>query len=390
MTGAGYQPGDIANGYRLGEDGQWRPLAASPSDSQGSATGDVPRQQPTPIDLAPPVGQPITMPAPTIPAAHGYTDDYPTMSTLPYSPDPHSPDGQGSYQLGQPPQDQYRVGEQVNGYRWSGSVWEPIAASGDGGYSTDTVANGHQWNGYEWVPLAPNQNNTQGSGNESWYKQWWGITLMVVGALFFFTAVAAVAGSGEPSSVAQPATTPSKAASSPATISEPATAAPTPEPVATTAAPAAPAPAAPATTAPAAPAADPAAVGVGTPTRDGKFEFTVLRTKAGVPTVGPEMAVETAQGAYTLVELQVTNIGAESQLFDSSTISGVDNLGRQMSSDGSATLWANNGAAAFLNQINPGNTVKAVIVFDVPAGATLNELLVKDSPWSVGAKITLV
>lgn len=102
------------------------------------------------------------------------------------------------------------------------------------------------------------------------------------------------------------------------------------------------------------------------------------------------MAVETAQGAYTLVELQVTNIGAESQLFDSSTISGVDNLGRQMSSDGSATLWANNGAAAFLNQINPGNTVKAVIVFDVPAGATLNELLVKDSPWSVGAKITLV
>src|SRR5690606_4017864 len=59
----------------------------------------------------------------------------------------------------------------------------------------------------------------------------------------------------------------------------------------------------------------PAASGIGTPVRDGKFEFTVTSVETGVPSVGDQYLSQEAQGQYVLVHMTVKNIGDEAQMF---------------------------------------------------------------------------
>lgn len=132
-----------------------------------------------------------------------------------------------------------------------------------------------------------------------------------------------------------------------------------------------------------------AAAGVGTPVRDGKFEFTVTDVQTDVAQVGPELLEQKAQGAYTLVTLTVANIGDEAQTFDANNVTGTDSQGREVKSDGTASLYANEGSQSFLEEINPGNSISAVVVFDLPAGESLASIKVQDSMFSNGATINL-
>lgn len=143
-------------------------------------------------------------------------------------------------------------------------------------------------------------------------------------------------------------------------------------------------------TAPAAeePAAEPAAPGIGTPARDGKFEFTVTSVEADVARVGDDLFGKDAQGQFTLVHVTVTNIGDEAQYFDGSSQKLVDAQGRTHSADGSAAIYLGD-AESFLNQINPGNTVQGTVVFDIPANATPASLELHDSPFSGGVTVSV-
>lgn len=200
---------------------------------------------------------------------------------------------------------------------------------------------------------------------KAWYKRWWGIGLI---ALAGITVVAmATSGGGEETPSAQP----SAEASQPAPETSEAASAASPEPAEATS------------------EAAPAEPGIGVPVRDGKFEFTVEGVQPGVPSVGDEFLGTTAQGAFTLVTLKVTNIGDEPQTFIDSNVKGVDSQGRELASDSGAGIYANSQAEGFLNEINPGNSVTAVVVFDLPAGETLTKLRVQDSAFSGGATINL-
>lgn len=132
-----------------------------------------------------------------------------------------------------------------------------------------------------------------------------------------------------------------------------------------------------------------ATAGIGDAVRDGKFEFTVTDVRDGVDSVGSEYLNETAQGAYTLVTLTVENIGDEPQMFHDSNVTGIDSKGRELASDTGAGIYANENGEGFLTDINPGNSVSAVVVFDVAKGQTLDQIMVKDSAFSGGATITL-
>lgn len=44
-------------------------------------------------------------------------------------------------------EEQYSVGDVVNGHQWSGTKWEPIQ------YAVGHVENGHRWNGTSWEPV---------------------------------------------------------------------------------------------------------------------------------------------------------------------------------------------------------------------------------------------
>ncbi len=137
-----------------------------------------------------------------------------------------------------------------------------------------------------------------------------------------------------------------------------------------------------------APAGEPETAGVGDAVRDGKFEFTVTEVETGVPSVGDEMFGQTAQGQYVLVHLTVENIGDEAQYFDGSSQELVDTAGRKHSADSSAAIYLDD-SNSFLNQINPGNSVEGIVVFDVPADAELASITLHDSMFSGGVTVAL-
>ena len=129
--------------------------------------------------------------------------------------------------------------------------------------------------------------------------------------------------------------------------------------------------------------------GIGDAVRDGKFEFVVTEVNDGVASVGDEFLGSEAQGEYTLVTLTVENIGDEPQMFDDSNVTGLDSKGRELASDGEAGLYANEDTSGFLNELNPGNSATAIVVFDVAKGQTLDQIIAKDSMFSDGATVAL-
>ncbi|NMM17909.1 MAG: DUF4352 domain-containing protein [Cellulomonas sp.] len=146
--------------------------------------------------------------------------------------------------------------------------------------------------------------------------------------------------------------------------------------------------AAPSEAAPAAaPAPAPAAAAVGTPVRDGKFEFTVTSIEPGVPSVGSDAFGQKAQGQFVLMHLTIKNIGDKAQYFDGSSQKAFDAQGREFSSDAGAAIYLED-SNSFLNEINPGNTVTGTVVFDMPRDAAIAKLELHDSPFSGGVRVT--
>ncbi|WP_406070356.1 DUF4352 domain-containing protein [Micromonospora sp. NBC_01638] len=128
---------------------------------------------------------------------------------------------------------------------------------------------------------------------------------------------------------------------------------------------------------------------VGEAARDGKFEFTVKSTKCGVAKIGTDLIGAKAQGQFCLVTVNVKNIGKEAQMFDGSSQKAYAADGTEYSADGGAAIYANKNAETFLNDINPGNQVNGVVVFDIPKNVKLTKLELHDSMFSGGVDVAL-
>jgi len=128
------------------------------------------------------------------------------------------------------------------------------------------------------------------------------------------------------------------------------------------------------------------AAGIGTPVRDGEFEFTVTAVDPGKSTIGTGSISKTAQGQFVLVHVTVRNIGNQ-QYFDESSQKMIDQQGRQLSPDTTAGVYVdpNN----FLAQINPVNSVEGLLVYDIPNDAVPTKLQLHDSPFSGGVTVQL-
>ncbi|SRR6266704_3547855 len=127
--------------------------------------------------------------------------------------------------------------------------------------------------------------------------------------------------------------------------------------------------------------------GLNQPVRDGKFEFTVTDVNCGATTVGPADLGKTAQGQFCQVGVTVKNIGNQAQTFDGSSQKAYDASHTQFSDDTTAEVYANQNNQTFLQQINPGNQVKGILVFDVPKTTKITTLELHDSPFSSGVKV---
>jgi hypothetical protein len=128
---------------------------------------------------------------------------------------------------------------------------------------------------------------------------------------------------------------------------------------------------------------------LGQPARDGKFEFTVSSVKCGVAKVGDEFLNKTAQGQFCEATMTVRNIGDKAQTFDGSNQKAKAADGTEYANDSEAELYANTATKTFLDQINPGNAVKGVVIFDIPKGAKIATLELHDSIFSGGVIVTV-
>ncbi|MEU8405628.1 DUF4352 domain-containing protein [Micromonospora sp. NPDC048842] len=128
---------------------------------------------------------------------------------------------------------------------------------------------------------------------------------------------------------------------------------------------------------------------IGQPARDGKFEFTVKSSKCGVAKIGSDLLGQKAQGQFCLVTLIVKNIGKEAQMLDGSSQKAYAADGTEYSADTGAAIYANKNAETFLNDINPGNQVTGVVVFDIPKNVKLTKLELHDSMFSGGVDVAL-
>ena len=167
-----------------------------------------------------------------------------------------------------------------------------------------------------------------------------------------------------------------------------------------TASPAADDPASPAADEEASPAADDEAqggeegdeaqvTGIGTPARDGKFEFTVNGFRCGETTVGEEFFEEEAQGQFCFLDVRVQNIGDRRQFLSADDQKLLDAQGTQYSPSSVATFALDPQGSTLFEDINPGNAVEGTIVFDVPQGAQITRAELHDSVFSGGVVVNL-
>lgn len=129
--------------------------------------------------------------------------------------------------------------------------------------------------------------------------------------------------------------------------------------------------------------------GIGTKVRDGTFEFVVTGVeRPGKTLVGKLDEPLTAVGEFVIVRVNVTNVGNEAQSPDCSCQLLHSEQGREF--EPSPSILRTTAALKFVRQIDPGETVKDVLVlFDVAPGTKVVNVELHASPFSSGVQVQL-
>ncbi|MFD4294404.1 DUF4352 domain-containing protein [Rhodococcus sp. NPDC058532] len=129
--------------------------------------------------------------------------------------------------------------------------------------------------------------------------------------------------------------------------------------------------------------------GIGSPVRDGKFEFTVTNVETGLSSLGDNPYLEKqAQGQFVVVTMTVLNTSGEPKGVSPGDQKLFDTQGREFSADTSAGLNLDTDVA-FWDEINPGNAVTLKVVYDMPADAVPASMELHDSMFSGGVDVAL-
>lgn len=132
-------------------------------------------------------------------------------------------------------------------------------------------------------------------------------------------------------------------------------------------------------------AEQPAAVGA--EVRDGQFAFTVTKFEKATR-VGTEFLHKDAQGEFLIVHMTVKNIGDKPGHFFGQNQKLFDAQGREFSADSAAAIYFKD-AKSLYEEINPGNQVNGVVLFDLPKGVNPTSIELHDSLMSGGVKVNL-
>ncbi|MEO3809562.1 DUF4352 domain-containing protein [Sphaerisporangium sp. B11E5] len=126
---------------------------------------------------------------------------------------------------------------------------------------------------------------------------------------------------------------------------------------------------------------------IGASVRDGEFTFRIDKVRTAT-TVGSELLNTKAQGKFILVHFTVKNTGNKAQSFVGYSQKLMDTRGREFAADSTAAAYLQNSNSLF-EQINPGNSVKGVLIYDVPKDTKAAEVELHASPFSEGVTVAL-
>lgn len=123
---------------------------------------------------------------------------------------------------------------------------------------------------------------------------------------------------------------------------------------------------------------------------DGKFEFVVKGVECGKTTIGTsQYLTKNAQGQFCLMTVSVKNTGDEAQGFFGTNQKLLNAKGQQYAADDSAGVYIDQNYSTLFSNINPGNSVEGVVVFDIPKDQTPVTAELHDSAFSGGVKVSL-
>jgi archaellum component FlaG (FlaF/FlaG flagellin family) len=125
---------------------------------------------------------------------------------------------------------------------------------------------------------------------------------------------------------------------------------------------------------------------IGEKATDDSYEFTVTKIKCGVSKVGDSYSAEKAQGQFCLVSLRVKNVGNDPINFSDENQALVDTKGKNYSPDDEAWIYLDSDPYA---EINPGNTLKTIVPFDLPKYAKPDHLLLKAGFWGASEGVVV-
>jgi hypothetical protein len=115
----------------------------------------------------------------------------------------------------------------------------------------------------------------------------------------------------------------------------------------------------------------------------------VTKVECGIDQVGSDVLNKKAQGQFCMVYVTVKNIGNEARTFTSGNQNAYNAAGQKYAADSAAGIYLEEGSRAFLEDINPGNSVNGIIVFDIPKDAKIVKVELHDSAFSGGVVINV-
>jgi sRNA-binding protein len=127
----------------------------------------------------------------------------------------------------------------------------------------------------------------------------------------------------------------------------------------------------------------PALPGLGEAVSAGDWTFTVNDLECGLDQVGDDFLTKEAQGQFCLMSLKVKNNGDTAATLMSDNQKLLDKKGREYSSDSEASIYADGASDLWIEEINPGNTAKGVVVFDIPTSVKPAQASLAGGFWGI-------
>ena len=127
---------------------------------------------------------------------------------------------------------------------------------------------------------------------------------------------------------------------------------------------------------------------IGDEAKDGDFTFVVTAVEDGPAIIGDaDFGIE-PQGKFVFVTMTVTNHSdAPGSLFGDNQYL-IDTEGRRASADGEAAIYLDE-AQSLYGEINPGNSLSGIVVFDISVDAVPAGVELHDSAFSDGVTVVL-